>query len=72
MHIEVNLYKEVDCMATKSILKTISIKDKKTCSKFIKAMEKARARAASSSCQKVQSNVQYREPKASEIKDLFG
>lgn len=70
MHIEVNLYKEVDCMATKSILKTISIKDKKTCSKFIKAMEKARA--ASSSCQKVQSNVQYREPKASEIKDLFG
>ena len=57
-------------MATKSILKTISIKDKKTCSKFIKAMEKAQA--ASSSCHKVQSNVQYREPKASEIKDLFG
>lgn len=54
-------------MATKSILKTIRIKDKRTCSKFIRAMEKAQA----ASCHEIQSNVQYREPKASEIKDLF-
>lgn len=54
-------------MATKSILKTINIRDKRTCSNFVKAME----RAKKASCHEKQFNVQYKEVKGSEIKDFF-
>lgn len=56
-------------MATKSILKDITIRDKKTCKRFIEAMEKAEKEA----CKKdVEISKSCNEIKGENILDFFG
>lgn len=62
------LQKGCDCMATKSVLKTIDIKERRSVLTFVRAMEHAKEKTAQPVC-KTRS---FSDASREEIKKMFG